>query len=63
MRHAINQGMTYQVQDLDPTDTVAVLKQKILDQHGILVEEQVLTHGGPILVHEKTLADYNITER
>jgi len=46
--------------DMEPTDTILRLKEKIEEKEGIPPPKQRLVFGGRVVADEKTLADYNI---
>jgi large subunit ribosomal protein L40e len=46
--------------EVEPTDTVLVVKDKIWDREGIPVKYQMALHGGRILENHKTLVEYDI---
>ncbi len=52
-------GKTHTV-EVESTDTIATLKQKIQDKEGINAGEQRLVFAGKNLEDNKTVADYNI---
>lgn len=47
--------------NVDPTDTIATVKEKIRDKEGIDPEEQRLIYAGKNLMDDKTIEDYNIS--
>ncbi len=46
--------------DVNSTDTIASLKQKLQEKEGIAVDEQRLIYSGKSLENEKTLESYNV---
>lgn len=52
-------GKTRTVQ-VESTDTVKAVKQKIAEAEGIQVDEQRLIYAGKNLEDNKTMSDYNI---
>ena len=54
------QGFTMITIDVEPSDTVENVKQKVQDRIGIAVENQRLIYAGKELENNRTLSDYNI---
>lgn len=47
---------------VESSDTIADVKEKMLDINGIPVQDQVLFYGGELTNDLSTLADYDIEE-
>ena len=46
--------------EVEPSDSIEIIKAKIFDKEGIPIEDQILKFGATILENDKTLADQNI---
>jgi len=46
--------------DIDPTDTIEKIKERVEEKEGIPPQQQRLIFGGKAMSDEKTVADYNI---
>ena len=49
--------------NVDPSDSIYSLKEKIREKDGVPVEQQCLSFGGKELEDGQTLSDYNIQEK
>jgi len=48
--------------DVEPSDSIESIKDKIFDKEGVALEVQMLVFGGKRLENGKTLAEYKIEE-
>lgn len=46
--------------DVEPTDSIQIIKSKIFDQIGIPADQQTLMFANKVLEDNRTIADYNI---